>query len=54
MAAVMSIRRACRIKELTRVVRRSGPRNLLSREKKRDPVMKQAIEVKDLTQPYGL
>lgn len=51
MAAVMSIRRACRTKELTRVVRRSGPRNLLSREKKREPMMKQTIEVKDLTQP---
>lgn len=47
----MSIRRACKINELTRVVRRSGPRNLLSREKKKEPRMKQTIEVKDLTQP---
>lgn len=39
------------MKELTRVVRRSGPRNLLSREKKREPVTKQTIEVKDLAQP---
>lgn len=50
-AAVRSIKKACKTKELTRVVRRSGPRNLLSREKKREPMMKHAIDVKDLTQP---
>ncbi len=37
-----------------RVVRRRGPISLLRREKNRDPRMKQAIDVRDLAQPYGL
>lgn len=52
--AVRKMKQACNKKEQIRVVRRKGPRKRLRREKKREPRTKHAIEVRDLTQPYGL
>ena len=52
-AATTIIITDCNANDATSVPRRSGPEYSARREKKKQPMQKQAMEVRDLAQPYG-
>ena len=53
MVATTKIITDCSANDVTSVARRSGPEYRARREKKKQPMQKQAMDVKDLAQPYG-
>jgi hypothetical protein len=52
--AVMTSIATCRKKDRTKVPLRFGPRSRLSQAKRKQPMTKHPIEVRERAQPYGL